>query len=201
MTKRLRQNMWLYIAPHIKGTLKDNGTPIVYDEREKKNLDPNNIDDKITIYERQVKEWFLNHALTLGKQDSTGFIILMIGISYIEGVEQYREGQIVSGNSRRLFKKGIIRIFGLNNVLEYKLDSFYEQVRCGLFHTGMTDDKVIINSSWQETIDLSNDDSIKINQIQFINTIIADFEAYITNLRNPTELTLRANFNQIFTVL
>ena len=177
--------MWLYVAPHIRGKLEDNGTPLVVDELKNKNLDANNIDDKITIYERQVKGWFLNHATLLKNEEFTGFIILMLGISYIEGVEQYREGQSSHNGSRRFFKNGIKRIFNLNNVPEYKLNSFYDHARCGLFHTGMTGDKVIINSTFKEIIDFSNDDMIKINQKKFTNKIIKDFNDYIKDLKNP----------------
>ncbi|MCK5580754.1 MAG: hypothetical protein KAJ18_05720 [Candidatus Omnitrophica bacterium] len=201
MSKRLRQNIWLYVAPQIKGKFDNHGTPIVYDEKTKKHLDPSNIDDKVFIYERQVNGWFLNHAARLKKSKYAGFIILMLGISYIEGVEQYREGQESRNNSSRFFKKGLKRIFNLNNIPEYKLSDFYHHARCGLFHTGMTRDKITINGSLPETIDFTNDDEIKINQIKFINTIKAEFKSYITELKNQTNTTLRTNFNQMFTIL
>ena len=58
MTKKLR-SYWLRIAPDIIGRIYRGRTTVI-DERNNETLDPYNVDDKIKIYERQVKEWFLN---------------------------------------------------------------------------------------------------------------------------------------------
>jgi len=106
MPKQLR-NYPIYIAPQIRGYLKSNGEPVVFDERTNQNLDPNNIDEKIIIYERQVKEWFLNRASKFLRGKNNGFIVLMITISYIEDVQQYLNGQSSHGNSNRFFQEGM----------------------------------------------------------------------------------------------
>ncbi len=80
MPKQLR-NYPIYIAPEIRGFIDNNGRPVVFDERTNRNLDPNNIDDKILIYERQVKDWFLNRASKLICGNKNGFIVLMISIT------------------------------------------------------------------------------------------------------------------------
>lgn len=72
----------------------ENGTPIVIDELNNLRLDPNNIEDKIKIYEREVKEWFLEPTLKLLNDENVfnnSFLILMTCMAYIEGVEQYKE--------------------------------------------------------------------------------------------------------------
>ena len=95
MAKKLRQNQSIYIAPEITGSLNNNYEPVVLDERNNNYLDPRSIDDKTIIYERQVLEWFLKPAQNLirYRNKNKGFIVLMICLSYLEGVEQYRQGR------------------------------------------------------------------------------------------------------------
>ena len=57
----------IYVAPKITGHIRENGTICVFDELNKIELDPFNVNDKILIYERQVKGWFFNHAENLIK--------------------------------------------------------------------------------------------------------------------------------------
>lgn len=197
MPKRLRSYQ-IYIAPQILGYLDTSGQPIVYDEKTEQSLDPNNINDKIIIYERQVKEWFLNRASRFLRGDKNGFIILMLLISYIEGVEQYRRGNQSIGNSGSYFKIGLQRIFDLHHVNGDKLDQFYHQVRCGLFHTGMTRHQVIISRNYTDPIDFSESDTIKINPKQFLEKIRIDFNNYIKELRDSTNEILRNNFNIMY---
>ncbi|MCQ1530064.1 hypothetical protein [Lutispora saccharofermentans] len=110
MPKRLRSYP-IYLAPKIIGVMKPNGLSEVFDEKDEEYLNPNAIDDKIKIYERQVKEWFLNRASRLLRGEDNGFIILMISVSYVEGVQQYINGQPSNGNSGAVFKQGLDRIF------------------------------------------------------------------------------------------
>jgi len=57
MAKQIRQDEDIYVAPDILGVYR-NATYFAYDKRNNIYLNPSNIDDKIIIYERQVKEWF-----------------------------------------------------------------------------------------------------------------------------------------------
>ena len=209
MSKQLRRDIELYIAPHIWGVLKENDEPYLYDELKKRELDPTVIEDKITIYEREVNGWFLEHAKRLKHVENTGFVMLMIAISYIEGVQQYIEGKSSNNESwprnkkgsKKCFNRGVRRIFALDNVEENMLNNFYDQVRCGLFHTGMTKSKVIIKGSTVKIIDFSKEDRIVINQRKFLNSILKDFQQYIKKLRDIGERQLRENFDKMFNVL
>jgi len=166
MPKQLR-NYPIYIAPQIRGYKDEMGQPIVFDEKTQTNLNPNNIDDKIIIYERQVKGWFINRAFRLLRSKNNGFIVLMISISYIEGVQQYINGRTSHNNSNISFQTGLRRIFGLNEP-NHVLGDFYSQVRCGLFHSGMTQNKVIISNEYLQVIDFSEANTIKINPKLFL---------------------------------
>ncbi len=197
MPKQLR-NYPIYIAPQIRGYIDENGRPIVLDERTSRNLDVNDVDDKTIIYERQVKDWFLNRASKLVNGNNNGFIVLMISISYIEGVQQYINGQNSRGNSNRFFQQGMRRIFN-TDFTDTDLNYFYSQVRCGLFHSGMTQHKVIINNSYKDAIHFSDDNTIKINPKLFLKAIRNDFNRYLKLLRNTTTTNERTNFSRMFT--
>ena len=201
MPKKLREYS-IYIAPQIRGYL-DDGRPIVFDEKTRLNLNPNNINDKITIYERQVKEWFLNRASKLLQGDKNGFIILMVSISYIEGVEQYRQGNNSNNNSRNYFEIGLRRIFDLSeiDISDDKLNDFYSNVRCGLFHDGMTRSEVIINRENSEPIDFSELNTIKINPKEFLKKIRLDFNEYLKELRGSENSELKSNFDYMYRIM
>ncbi|HOI18672.1 MAG TPA: hypothetical protein PLX15_02300 [Candidatus Woesearchaeota archaeon] len=196
MPKQLRDYP-IYIAPQIRGYKDRTGQPIVFDERTNRNLNPNDIDDKILIYERQVKDWFLNRASRLVNGNKNGFIVLMISISYIEGVQQYIKGQTSHNNSGRFFREGMRRIFQLSDS-DNVLNDFYAQVRCGLFHSGMTQNKVVISRDYEQVIDFSEHNTIKINPKLFLRAIRLDFNRYINLLKNPENNNERNNFNRMF---
>lgn len=199
MPKKIRKYP-IYLAPNIVG-VDESGIIKIYDEKEAINLKPNKTDDKIRIYERQVKNWFLEIGSKLLNEDNSGFIVLMIGISYIEGVQQYMNATSSKGNSKKLFKQGLIRIFKFSDEQENELDRFYSQVRCGLFHNGMSDSQVIISDDYVQSIDFSESNTIKINPKLFLSTIQNDFNEYILCLKDEDNSDLRDNFNKMFSVL
>jgi hypothetical protein len=201
MAKRLRQDRPIYIAPDIWGVL--NGSePYVIDERNKNTkLDPRNIDDKITIYERQVMDWFLNPAQKLSRyrNRNKGFIVLMICLSYIEGVEQYRKGQSSNGQSRNFFISSMNRIYQ-NQFSPQDLGDLYREARSGLFHNGMVQGRIIINNSFLRSLAFNNGD-IEISPSKFLRDIRNDFQNYIRDLRDQNNFELRINFNNMFSNL
>jgi len=200
MTKRLRDES-IYLAPQILGSRDLNGNPIVFDERINEILDVNSLDDKIKIYERQVKVWFLDRASRLLKGKNNGFIILMIATSYIEGVQQYINGNASNNQSRIVFRQGLRRIFTLSNVRDSLLDDFYSHVRCGLFHNGMSGDKVVISNDFLEPISFSLNQTIDINPRLFLTKIRADFSKYISILKDNSNTNERQHFNNMFNVI
>lgn len=195
MSKRLRKEP-IYIAPGIFGWLDVNYIPHVLDEVSNENLDPFNIDHKIIIYERQVKEWFLNPAKTLSTQKNKGFIVLMVCLSYLEGVEQYRQGLSSERQSSAFFVSSLQRIYP-NRFTDIQLRSLYKQARCGLFHNGMVQGKVIINNSFRHSLEFISDVDIKISPSKLVRDIENDFNAYLNELRIDQQS--RHRFHQLYT--
>lgn len=195
MSKKLRRDP-INIAPEIVGWLDENYNPHVIDNRTGKTLDPRNINHKIEIYERQVKDWFLIPAtnLTKYKNKNKGFIVLMICLSYLEGIEQYRRGQNSNGNSCRFFVSAMERLYP-SEFQSHQLKDFYSEARCGLFHNGMVRGKIIINNGFQKSIEFNGGD-IKVSPSKFLNDITDDFERYLQELR--TNEQSRNTFGQMY---
>jgi hypothetical protein len=83
------RNELLYIAPAIRGRLDENGNALILDEHNGNELAPENINERTLIYERQVKDWFLVFLknFIMYKNKNKEFIVLMICLSYLRGVE------------------------------------------------------------------------------------------------------------------
>ncbi len=201
MSKKIQNGDEIYVAPKMLGKY-ENGNPIIIDELSAATLDPNNLEHKIKIYEREVQGWFLEPASKLLNDEdvfNNSFLILMICMAYIEGVKQYREGKSSNGQSRNFFIDSIQRIFpGLFSDDNSK--QLYNDVRSGLFHNGMSKSSVIFNNTFPEALDFSNN-KININPTMLLKVIQDDFSQYIQDLNNTQNTTLRTKFDTIFTVL
>jgi hypothetical protein len=202
MPKQIQRNEEIYLAVEILGRYQD-GNPTVLDERSGEILDPKNIDHKIKIYEREVREWFLNTASRLLENDdfNNAFVVLMICMGYFEGVEQYKTGKGSSARSKDFFKDSFKRLYP-GKFRERELDNLYSKSRCGLFHNGMVKGGVIFNYEFDEPIEFENGgDTIKINPKLLLEDIISDFDLYIRELKNVDNTITRDNFDRMFNVV
>lgn len=164
-------------------------------------LDLNDTKTKILIYEDRVKEWFLEIGERLKKNNEAGFVILSIAISYIEGNQQFREGKSSHKQSKKFFINGMRRIFDKADVPEVILKSYYEQIRCGLFHNGMTKKNVTISGEFQNPISYTRSQDgqngvIRINPHKFLDKIRKDFDSYISGLKSGQDTKLIENFEK-----
>lgn len=195
MSKKIRKEP-INIAPEIIGWLDENNNPKIIDKRSGKFLDPTNVDDKIIVYERQVKDWFLLPAtnLVLYKNRNKGFIVLMICLSYLEGIEQYRKGENSNNKSCTFFVASMNRIYP-NKYQNYQLEDFYVDARCGLFHNGMVKGRIIISYSFSESLKFDGGD-IMVNPKKLLIDLKADFQNYIQELKSNQESQIK--FNRMF---
>lgn len=196
MGKRLRE-YFLKVAPEMSGRI-ENGRAYVLDERTGEQLNPMDIDDKIKIYERQMKEWFLNKATNIMRRKDYGLVGLMVCLAYLEGVQQYRDGESSRGRSEEFLKKSIHRMYPEKNWDDdTELHNFYIQVRCGLFHDGMTRDMVVYKYTYDESLRFLRD-TIEVNPKLLLKDIKKDFNKYLKELKTMTNNELRQNFNTMF---
>ena len=205
MVKKLREGQEILLAPDIFGRL-DNGKSVVSDVRNcpARSLDISSIDDKIIIYERQVKEWFLLPGQKISSDQDNHFLVLMVICSYVEGFIQNYRGEVSTGKtSKPMFVEGFKLIFD-DEASKKNIESFYKHARCGLFHDGMTRGKILLYSDIDDLIsqpfDFSDPDVIRVYPGIAIRIIDRHFESYLNDLKNPEKTELRNNFNTIFKV-
>jgi hypothetical protein len=206
MPKKIMPGSSIYVAYKMRGEVDKNQNYTVWDERNPgSTLDPTDPKDKITIYERQVQGWFLEPAFTMlsHMKDQASFAILAICFSYLEGVEQYREGQQSRNRSRELFKKSFKRVFGEQTLDDQKIDVLYEQGRCGLFHDGMTRSGVICDTSLTTAFQPINNQGttlIHFHHEYLLERIWEDFRNYIHLLRSGDD-ELVNNFTRMYNLV
>ena len=196
MAKEVQPGENIHIAPGITGK-REGGELFIIDDVTKKRLYPeSSIEDKIKIFERQVNGLFLEKASGSCGDEDKGFVILMIATSYIEGIEQYRRGELSFGQSSAFFKEGVKRIFKIDS--DDKLSILHKELRCGLFHSGMTGPTIRIHSNYMKTVNFLGNNVIQINQIKFLEKVKEDFEQYLKDLKNENKTELRDNFNKMY---
>ena len=144
----------LALSPKYHKIIDNNAPNIVFsyhqDEKDKIKIVEefeDNFNGKIKIYEDRIRGWFLNFGKDLTKEKHSGFIILMICVAYLEGNQQFREGKESQNNSGEMIKKAISRMIKIPKENERLFNLFVEEVRCGLFHDGMTRKHIFIKNS------------------------------------------------------
>jgi hypothetical protein len=166
-------------------------------------LYPDNLDDKIKIYKREVEGWFLEPARRLlksAKSFNNSLIILMICMSYIEGVEQYKEGSSSNGQSSQFFINSINKLYPNECFSEDDIKNLYHDSRCGLFHNGMTRSRVVFNHDFEKALQFE-DQRIKINPRKLLEDIRQDFKDYINLLEDRNNTIARQNFGRMFSII
>ena len=192
----------IYVAANIASRTID-GECRITDERDGSRLYPNDLDDKIKIYEREVEEWFLEPARRLLESAdifNNSLIVVMICMSYIEGVEQYKTGVSSKNKSEDFFKLSITRLYPNENFSDEHLKRLYSESRCGLFHNGMVKSGVVFSLEFDKALKFEGQ-KVKINPKLLLEHIKGDFERYINKLRKVDETIARENFDRIFKVI
>ena len=194
------EEMPICIAPEIYGRIRD-GRSFIHDKRDNRELDYDKIDDQITIYERQVRGWFLDYSRRLKADPECGFVVLMICLSYIEGVEQYRRGRKSNGKSREFFVDGAQRILG-SDVQRSVLGDLYRGARNSLFHDGMVRNLTISNNEEITEVVRKDGNKLRINIPLFVQKVEEDFDRYVQELREADDNSeCRNNFCSIFQII
>ncbi|WP_419770132.1 MAG: hypothetical protein ACNI3C_12460 [Candidatus Marinarcus sp.] len=189
---------------------------LIDDENPDKPLYITNINDKITIFEKEVKEWIIHPMWTLLRDDliidennkSLDFkykpfknaIFVLFGIfSYLEKMERYRERIKKSekiDESTEILCKGIERVF--SSLKGINIRDIIRETRNQMMHTGMIGDGVLLNYTYEKEIEyIPQTKEIKINPFKILKTIEKDFNDYIQELKNKN-ISLVENFKKVF---
>jgi hypothetical protein len=162
---------------------------------------------RLAVYEDQIRGWFHDQARILEKaSDHAGFVLLLIAVSYIESYAVFWKGEDSRNRSREFFREAFKDILPIEAtdpaILDNAIDDLYHQVRCGLFHVGITRAKVTLAGRFNDPvgIEVNNETRevvrININPHSFLDTIEEHFSTYVMRLRDPSEEELRGNFDR-----
>jgi len=190
---------------------------------------PLSIENKIMIFEDRTIGWKLDVAdqVINGKKQAdgsierspiphSGYATLDIIFSYFEMIAKYEAGFAKMGQSEKFFKQGVFLVFPalrdpqlLANIpaihgdvallVSNTLDVMYEGIRCGLYHSGITNGRVIITGEIQQAMGIDLQKSVLIiNPHLLVKALKGHFVGYITGLRNPNNHRKRQNFEARF---
>ncbi|MDT3700394.1 MAG: mismatch-specific DNA-glycosylase [Thermincola sp.] len=178
---------------------------------------PLSLEDKITIFLERTSGWQLDiadHCIN-GKRNSkgelladpieqSGFAVLHIVLSYFEMVAKYQEGFMTNGKSEHFFKKGVYSVFPhlktvSSSMVDNLLNILYFGARCGLYHGGMTDHRIVITSETPYPLILEmSKPQLKINPHLLVPALKMHLWEYGAQLRNPGNEVMRRNFEKRF---
>jgi hypothetical protein len=166
-------------------------------------LEGERLEDMIDVFEDQMRGWLIEPANALRYYQHAGFGILAIVLSYFEPIGQFLEGK--ADVSKRQFVVGLKAVFpGIDPTIPDTLfHELYDQVRCGIFHQGITKRKVMIRPQGPHPIEVIYGaghvvTQVEIVPINLIDSINNHLVRYVADLRNPENQDLRSNFRNWF---
>jgi len=187
-----KEEVMLYLSPNIKDS--DVGSPPT-------------LDDKIRLFEDRVIGWQLNPADCLRKScgEHVGFAMLHILTSYFEMIAKYEAGHLRDRDSEKYFRLGVRAVFpNLNDLNSWPsndqddaLGLMYQSLRCGLYHGGLTEDGIAVSWNLRTALEW-NGHAVFVQPAHLALSIREHFKEFLKRLKNPTETTLRTNFEARF---
>ncbi len=178
---------------------------------------PLSIHDKITIFLDRTNGWQLDIAdqCINGKREPTGgiiskpiphsgFAVLHIVFSYFEMIAKYQAGFIGTGKSEYYFKQGVYSIFPQlktepSQIVHNLLDVLYSGGRCGLYHSSITDPRIILTGAIKISIAFDAQRSkLIVNPHLLVPALKAHLKNYGERLRDVNNSSLREKFERRF---
>jgi hypothetical protein len=163
---------------------------------------PLSLDQKIEIFIARVKGWQIQPAIDMKEKNipHRHFAQLAIVTSYFEMIAKYKDGYLGESDVSEYFKKGMLYTFPDLSASENDvLDAFYNRVRNGLYHFGITRSKVSFINDIPGSFGFQKENGeLVISPEKFIEDIAIRFEVFSKELQNPINVELRRNFEARF---
>jgi len=180
---------------------------------------PHSLDTRITLFEDRVLGWKLDIAdqLINGSQEKSpirysGYATLDIVISYFEMIAKYEAG-FNGRESEKYFKQGVYSVFpefknisppaqtplspvgNVVSLIDVVLDLMYEGIRCGLYHSGITNGKIFLTGEIKTPMafDLQLQMLI-VNPHLLVPKLKIHLQDYVGRLRDANNADLRTKF-------
>lgn len=180
---------------------------------------PLSLEDKITLFEDRMLGWKLNIAdqLINGSQERlpiqhSGYAVLDIVFSYFEMIAKYEAG-FTGRESKKYFKQGVYSVFpelknisppapaplspvgNIVSLLDTVLDMMYEGIRCGLYHSGITNGKIFLTGEIKTPIAFELQyQMLIVNPHLLVPKLKIHLHDYVGRLRDANNTDLRTKF-------
>jgi hypothetical protein len=181
---------------------------------------PHSLDTKISLFEDRVLGWKLDIAdqLINGSQEQSpirhsDYATLDIVVSYFEMIAKYEDGFAKAGKSGDYFKAGVYSVFpefknippkmqspsspvgNVVSLVDVVLGLMYEGIRCGLYHSGITNGKIFltgeINTPMAFDLQLQ---VLIVNPHLLVPRLKEHVKDYVRRLRDANNTDLRTKF-------
>jgi hypothetical protein len=119
-------------------------------------------------------------------------------------IAKTEEGYAQPGKSGEHFKRGVLSVFpSLRNppvpITDELLEILYSGGRCGLYHGGLTDSRIVLLSDIKAPMGFDTaHKKLLINPHRLVPAIKKHFRQFEARLRNPNNIELRENFERRF---
>lgn len=148
--------------------------------------------------DRIVTRYFLSINKLMERTDryamrKYGFAIVTLQCSLIDTLAKFRYGANKTRNKER-FTTFLNEYFIEGENSKYLADRVYEDIRCGIVHSGATDNKSGLSCECMELISLLPNGAISLDLIILQEKLKKYFLEYVQNLTKKKETELRKNF-------
>ena len=167
------------------------------------------IDNKIQIFYERITGWQLdiadmvmngikaNNGTIIVQIVGSGFATLNIILSYFEMIGKYKYGYCNTNKSREYFAKGLEMVFPeLVKSYQGLPDKMYYNIRCGLYHHGLTEGGIILKGEGLPPITPLEGEILLVNPHTLVLELKKHFEVFMEELKN--DKGLRSNFEKRF---
>ena len=166
---------------------------------------PVSIETYIDIYEDRIRFWMIEPAKILSRYQHGGYAICSLLVSYFESFAIYLTGENSQNKSKKFISEGLFSVFPYLLEKKYTPEQIeeiktimYVNFRCGLYHTGLPKDKIIlVQSKYPFTYATNSNENVVELQVDTSKLILAiehHFNNYVCKLRDKNEIEIRENF-------
>ena len=175
------------------------------------------VEDKIAIFADRVRGWQLDIAERLVRQEQhSGYAVLSIVINYFEMIAKYEQGYEGVYGSQEHFVVGAQTVLAalMSNpdfgVGEDTFKTLYTDVRCGIYHSGLTVGNIVLTAVARKTTLPSGRETevpvwtshggsvVYIYPLLLVHWIQRHFSGYVAQLLDPRNDELRQMFERRF---
>jgi hypothetical protein len=154
---------------------------------------------KVKLFQEQIQGWTLDVLKEIKtKVGHSDFAMLSVMMSYFENIQKFKDGYDRTGRSEAFFTEGLKWVypkFKSHKDSDALAKVIYEQARCGMYHVGLTGTKIVLDCSISSGIGIIKG-NIKICPSKLMEDIQNNFDKYVKDLKDPSNVTLRANFEK-----